>query len=120
MADVTVKRFSELESYNNEGRFLRASRGLGVSAWGMNILELPPNWPDYPEHDEASDGQEEVYMVLKGSAKLEAGGQAWTLEPGMMARVGPTEKRKLTPGASGATVLALGGTPGKPYTAPNW
>ena len=39
MADVTVKRFEELESY--AGQFLYAGKGLGVTAWGMNVLRLP-------------------------------------------------------------------------------
>jgi hypothetical protein len=32
-----------------------------------------------------------------------------------MARVGPAVKRKIVPGAAGATVLALGGVPGRPF-----
>jgi uncharacterized cupin superfamily protein len=113
MADVTVKRFDELESYH--GQFLYAGRGVGVTAWGMNVLRLPPNWADYPDHDHAKDGQEEVYVVLQGSATLQAGGETWRLELGTLVRVGAGQKRKITPGASGVTILALGGTPGKAY-----
>jgi len=65
MADVTIKRFDDLESYNGEGRFRYAGRSLGVSAWGMNILMLPAQWSDYPDHDHTKDGQEEVYLVLR-------------------------------------------------------
>jgi len=117
MADVVVKRFDELDSY--QGQFLYAGRGLGVTAWGMNIIKMPPNWKDYPNHDHLKDGQEEVYVVLQGSAKLEAGGQSWTLEPGLLARVAPGQQRKITPGDDGAVVLALGGTPGKVYQPPS-
>lgn len=113
MSDVTVKRIDELEGY--EGRFLYAGRGLGVTAWGMNVLRLPAGWSQYPEHDHEKDGQEEVYVVLEGSARLEAGGESWTLEPGTLARVGPGQKRKIVPGDRGLTMLALGGTPGKAY-----
>lgn len=45
MADVTVKRFDELESHG--GRKLYAGKGLGVTAFAMNVLRLPPNWADY-------------------------------------------------------------------------
>jgi mannose-6-phosphate isomerase-like protein (cupin superfamily) len=113
MADVMIKRFDDLESYG--GQFLYAGRGLSVTAWGMNILRLPANWADYPHHDHLKDGQEEVYVVLKGSATLEADGQSWKLEPGTLARVGPGQKRKITPGSKGVEILALGGTPGKAY-----
>ena len=117
MTDVTVKRFEELESYH--GRFLYAGRGLGVTAWGMNVLKLPPEWTGYPEHDHAKDGQEEVYVVLEGGAELQAGGKSWSLEPGMLARLGPGEVRKIVSGGSGVTLLALGSTPGKAYEPPS-
>ncbi len=111
MADVTLKRLEELDSH--QGRFLYAGKGLGVTAWGMNVLRLPANWDAYPDHDHLKDGQEEVYVVLQGSARLQAGGEAFELVPGTLARVGPAQKRKLVPGPSGVTLLALGGTPGK-------
>ena len=115
MADVTIKRFDELDSYKGEGRFSYAGKTLGVTAWGMNLLRLPGGWADYPDHDHAKDGQEEVYLVLEGSAKLNAGSESFDLEPGMFALVGANQKRKLVPGPKGVTMLALGGTPGKAY-----
>jgi mannose-6-phosphate isomerase-like protein (cupin superfamily) len=115
MADVTIKRFDDLESYKGEGRFRYAAKSLGVTSWGMNLLQLPAQWADYPEHDHAKDGQEEVYLVLEGSAQLQAGSESFPLEPGMFARVGAGQKRKIVPGPKGVTLLALGGTPGKAY-----
>jgi mannose-6-phosphate isomerase-like protein (cupin superfamily) len=115
MADVTVKRFDELESYKNEGHFNYAARTLGVTAWGMNLLKLPPAWPDYPDHDHAKDGQEEVYVIIEGDATLHAGGETWKVLPGTFVRVGPQQKRKFVPGPKGVTIVALGGTPGKAY-----
>jgi len=113
MPDVTIKGIDELGGH--EGLFLHAGRDLGVTSWGMNVLKLPPNWPDYPDHDHKKDGQEEVYVVLKGSVKLEAEEASWDLAPGMLARVGPEQKRKVTPGDEGVTLLVLGGTPGKAF-----
>lgn len=118
MTDVTVKRFDELDSYH--GQFLYAGKGLGVTAWGMNVLKLPPNWEGYPNHDHEKDGQEEVYIVLEGSAVLSADDTAWELLPGMLTRVGARQKRKIVPGSAGVTLLALGGTPGKAYEPPSW
>jgi mannose-6-phosphate isomerase-like protein (cupin superfamily) len=113
MPDVTVKHLDELDSH--AGQFLYAARGLGVTAWGMNVERLPPGWPDFPDHDHAEEGQEEVYVVLEGSATLYADGESWRLEPGILVRVGPEQKRKIVPGDDGVTLLALGGTPGKAY-----
>ena len=46
MADVTVKRLDELESYEGTGRFIYAGRGLGVKSWGMNAGKFPAGWSD--------------------------------------------------------------------------
>ena len=77
MADVTVKKFEELDYYKGQGipprQFSYAGKSLGVSSWGMNLLNLPANWDGYPDHDHVSDGQEEVYVVLKGDATLDRG-----------------------------------------------
>jgi quercetin dioxygenase-like cupin family protein len=120
MTDVTAKRVDEMEAYEGPHaipgiRFVHAAKSLGVTAWGMNVLELGPRCTRYPEHDHLKDGQEEVYTVLRGRATLEAGGTSWALEPGVLVRVGPGQRRRLVTGDEGATVLALGGTPGKAY-----
>lgn len=120
MIDVTVKRVEELEFYQGERalpgiRFRYAARGLGVSAWGMNVLEMEPHCTRHPDHDHVKDGQEEVYLVLRGSATLQAADAEWAMEPGVLVRVGPGQKRKIIAGAEGALVLAIGGTPGKAY-----
>jgi mannose-6-phosphate isomerase-like protein (cupin superfamily) len=110
---VTVKTLDELESYADQ--FLYAARGLGVTAWGMNVLRLPPAWADFPHHDHEETGQEEVYVVLEGNATLYADDESWPLERGVLARVGPAQKRRIVPGADGVTILAIGGTPGRAY-----
>ena len=115
MADVTVKKIEELDSYQGEGRFNYAAKSLGITAWGMNLIRMPPNWQDYPDHDETKSGQEEAYVILEGSGKLVADSQAWDLKPGILARVGSGQKRKFLPGDKGLVVLALGGVPGQAF-----
>jgi uncharacterized cupin superfamily protein len=96
-------------------RFRAARQALGISAWGMNVLELDPGCDGYPEHDHRHDGQEELYVVLEGSLVLVAEGTERTLVRGDLARVPPDVRRKLVTRSEGATVLALGGTPGQAY-----
>jgi mannose-6-phosphate isomerase-like protein (cupin superfamily) len=115
MADVTVKRTEDFEP-TFRGGMLKARAGLGVTSFGMQILRFPANVDRYPEHDHTSDGQEEVYSVLEGEATLSAGGEEYRLAPGVFARVGPSEKRKLATGESPATILVLGGVPGEVFT----
>jgi hypothetical protein len=115
MSDVTVVAIDDMDSIH-EGLMRRARAELGVTAWGMQVLTLPPNWDGYPLHNhsaEASDpNQEEVYVPLEGSATLLVDGEEYELRPGVMARLGPDQLRRLVPGDDGLRVLALGGTPG--------
>jgi mannose-6-phosphate isomerase-like protein (cupin superfamily) len=103
------------------GAFVRARASLGASAFGMQVIQLPPDSGDMaPEHDHLHDGQEEIYVLLAGSCALDVAGQRIDLGDGMMVRVGPGERRRLRSGADGANVLAIGGRPGHPYEpAPN-
>ena len=120
MTDVQVRRIEDIDFYQGPNavpgiRFRPAARALGVTAWGMNVLELEPGCTGYPEHDHARDGQEEVYVVLRGSATLVAGDSRIDLAPGTLVRVGPGQRRKLLPGSDGVALLAIGATPGKAY-----
>lgn len=121
MQNITVKTIEEIPAYDGPGaiagiRFRTAGRALGVTAWGMNVVELDPDCTDYPEHDHAGDGQEEVYVVLRGSIVLEVGGEERELSGGSLVRVPPEVTRKFVTRGQGATLLALGNTPGKAYT----
>lgn len=114
MADVTVKTIDEFDgAFGGAMKLVR--HGLGVQSFGLQVMDLPPNADQYPEHDHAHDAQEEVYIVVEGAATLQVGGEEHELRPGTYARVGPAEKRKLVTGAEAARVIALGGTPGKVY-----
>ena len=117
MSDVTVKRVEDFDSPNGGG-FCRARAGLGVTAFGMQVEQFPPNFEHFPEHDHSGDGQEEVYTVLSGSATLHVGGKEFQLEPGVFARVAPQAKRRITTGDQPAQLLAIGGVPGAAYVAP--
>ena len=72
MADVTVKRLEDFEAIFGGG-FRRVRAGLGVSSFGIAVMDLPPNFDRYPEHDHSHDGQEEVYTALAGRATLIGG-----------------------------------------------
>ena len=122
MVDVTVATIDEMEPVY-DGLMRRTRATLGVTAWGMQVLTLPPSWDGYPnhKHDEyAQDpNQEEVYVPLAGSGVLEADGGTFELRPGMMARVGPQQLRRIVPGPDGIRFLALGGVPGS-FAAGAW
>ena len=72
VVDVTVMAVDEMEPMYG-GMMRRARASLGVTAFGMQIFALPPNWDGYPEHDHGASkqeaGQEEVYVPLEGDRK---------------------------------------------------
>jgi quercetin dioxygenase-like cupin family protein len=120
MDPITVKNIEQIEPYSGQNairgiRFRPARQALGVSSWGMNVIELDPHTSGYPEHDHESEGHEEVYLVLRGSIVLQSDGTERVLSQGDFVRVAPEAKRKFVTREEGAALLALGGTPGKPY-----
>jgi quercetin dioxygenase-like cupin family protein len=90
-------------------RFVR--RRLGASAFGLNQFELPPGAAGL-EHDEAETGQEEVYVVLRGSGELRVDGEEVELRPGRYVRVDPGRVRQPVAGPEGLAWVAVGGVPG--------
>jgi hypothetical protein len=117
MADYAVKRIDEMEAVY-AGAFKRARAELGIHSFGMQVLDMPANTDQYPEHDHAGDGQEEVYVALRGSGEVEIEGTRYPLDLETMVRVSAGTKRKIWPGEEGLRVLAIGGCPDKAYEPP--
>jgi len=117
MADYTAKRIDEMEA-GFGGGFVKARAELGVSAFGMQVIQLPPNFKDYPEHDHAESGQEEAFLAIGGSGWMDIEGERVELDGATFVRVGPETKRKIYSGADGLRVLAIGGAPGHAYKPP--
>lgn len=97
------------------GSYVRARGELGVTAFGLGVLRLPPNFDRAPTHNHSFDGQEEVYMPIAGSGAIVCGGEAQPLDTNTAIRVGPSVSRTFTSGPDGVTMLVAGGTPGKAY-----
>lgn len=117
MSDHTVKRLDEMDSRYG-GAFKLARAALGVTSFGMAVVDLPPGFDQYPEHDHRGDGQEEVFLALRGSGELEVDGERVPLDPETFVRVGPTARRRPFAGPDGMRLLILGAVPGAPYVAP--
>jgi hypothetical protein len=94
--------------------------GLGITAFGANVMDLPA---DYTTrfHDESGSGQEELYVALRGSGWVVIGeDELVELSPEHVAVVRPETPRALRGGPDGCRVLIIGGTPGRPYQVQEW
>ena len=127
-SEVTHMGIDELKAVEGflEGfTFRRAGAQMGVTPFGMSIIDMPAETTAYPEHDHSSEGagnppahqlgQEEVYIALRGSADVQVDGHPYKLDADHIIRVGPTARRKILPGPDGVRLLAIGGFPGRAY-----
>jgi mannose-6-phosphate isomerase-like protein (cupin superfamily) len=114
MSDYTAKRISDMEA-GFGGGFVKARAELGVTAFGMQVIQLPPDYADYPEHDHTESAQEEVFIALSGSGWIEIDGERVDLDNETIVRVGAEARRKVFAGPQGLRMLALGGCPGAAY-----
>ena len=114
MADFThVNRDDpSVEVFRDSFRKLRLA--LGTTAFGINEVSMPPGFAG-PEHDEASTGHEEVYVVLAGTGTATVDGEEVSLVPGDYLRVGAAASRQLAAGDDGMTFIAIGAQPKPAY-----
>ena len=117
MGNYSVKRIDEMEAIYR-GAFKKARAELGVTSFGVQVIDMPPNAEQYPEHDHAEDGQEEVYLPLRGGGEIEIEGERLRLDPERIVRVAPGTRRRIRTGDEPMRLLALGGVPGKAYEPP--
>ena len=93
--------------------------GLDITAFGANIMDLPPNYSTSP-HDESESGQEELYVALRGSGSVDVDSAHLPLDADHLVRVGARAGRVLSSGPAGLRVLCIGGVPGAAYEPPDW
>jgi uncharacterized cupin superfamily protein len=102
-----------------DGFFKLVRTGLGIRAFGVQIMDLPPDHVT-TSHDESDTGQEELYIALRGSGAIVAGDARLALDPEHLVRVDAGVDRVLTSGPDGLRVMCVGGVPGAPYSPPEW
>lgn len=93
---------------------------LGITAFGANAWTAA-NEGDrlLPEHQE-DEGNEELYVVVRGRARFEIDGEAVDAPQGMLVFVRPESNRTAFAEEAGTTVLAVGSTVGRPYEVGGW
>ena len=123
MSSYAVKNIDEMEAVFR-GAFKRARAELGVESFGMQVIDMPPNYENYPEHDHTHDNQEEVFLVMRGGGEIEIEGERFPLDDNHVARVGPAvETQGLAGRRTGSAWSSSAASPARstrPPTSPSW
>lgn len=117
MNDKPAWRVAHLDGIERRGHDVPVREHLGIRAFGVNAFIPGEDGTLIGEHDEAGSGQEELYIVLHGTATFEIDGETIAATPGTFVFVGPGSRRKAT---GTGTVLAVGATPGEAYQGVDW
>jgi mannose-6-phosphate isomerase-like protein (cupin superfamily) len=121
-----VARLDEMEPQRgaDDSRWFRLRRDLDVGAFGVNAYGADSGQRVIEEHDElgtAAGKHEELYVVVRGSARFELDGEEHTVPAGSCVFISETKVRR---GAfaeeDGTVVLVVGGTPGEAYAVSAW
>ena len=93
-----------------EGVFRKLRRDLGITAFGVNALVLPPGTEWFNHFHEEQD---ELYFVHRGRAGFDVDGEVFELEPGGACYVESTTPRRFwNAGDEELVLLAIGGKDG--------
>jgi mannose-6-phosphate isomerase-like protein (cupin superfamily) len=114
MGDVTAGdgwAVGHLDALGDGPGFRKIRRALGITAFGMNAIVLPPGIETGRHYH---DTQQEVYFVHSGRVEMEFGdGATQVLGPGGLARVDPATVRKVrNVGGGDAVYVVVGGRDG--------
>jgi mannose-6-phosphate isomerase-like protein (cupin superfamily) len=99
--------YSVIDVKDFEGRRTPVAQALGAVAIRANQFDSQPNEAGH-EHDELRSGQEELYVVHRGTGDLLIDGETVGLEPGRYVLVGPSARRQVVAGREGLSYLVIG------------
>jgi quercetin dioxygenase-like cupin family protein len=128
MAAYTVQRLTEVE--NQGPRFgldekdweIRMARvPLNCESCGISYQRFSPGWRTPFGHKHKR--QEEIYVLVNGSARMKLDDEVVELEPWTAVRVAPETMRAVEGGPDGAEFVVVGAPntgPGDADTTPGW
>lgn len=97
-----------------------ARRSLGITSFGMNLVELEPG-EQIPEHDETARDHEEVFIAVEGNPAIVIDGTRLPLPAGTFARLDPEPRRYVVNDGEGrARVLIVSAPRTSGYEPPEW
>ncbi|HEV7918632.1 MAG TPA: cupin domain-containing protein [Solirubrobacterales bacterium] len=80
------------KDFETNGKWQLARKSLGIGAFGMNVVTIPPG-ESIPEHNEEARDHEEVFIVLRGNPTMVIDGEKKQISEGTFVRVDPKPQR---------------------------
>ena len=101
--------FGSVDELGSGYGFRKVRRPLGVEAFGVNVIVMPPGYPGFRHSHEEQD---DLSFVHSGTAKVEVEGEERLLGPGGMVHVTSTTERCVSNGGDEDLVLLVVGGKG--------
>ena len=122
MSGYKVAGLDEIEGvdYRQQTLMRPVRHHLGITAFGTNAWTAEKVGDRlFPEHEE-DEGNEELYVVVRGRARFELGEEKVDAPAGTLVFVSPETTRTAFAEEAGTAVLAVGATRGKAYEPSGW
>ena len=122
MASWTVDHIEDIRELEPVGECpMRPIRHhFGIAAFGVNAWTAKEAGDRLINEHEEDSGNEELYIVTRGRAIFELDGERRKVPAGTFVFVPSNVKRTAFAEEAGTTVIAVGGTKGKPYAPLGW
>jgi hypothetical protein len=119
---MNIVHIDELERYPDMSGapvLMPLRRRLGIRAFGANCWTADVGMPVIERHSEP-DGDEELYVVLRGRARFLVGDETVDAGPGTLVHVRPDNVREAVAAEPETIVLAVGAKPGEAFAPKSW
>jgi mannose-6-phosphate isomerase-like protein (cupin superfamily) len=103
--------FGSIDELGEGYGFRKVRRALGVSAFGVNAIVMPPGYDGFLHYH---DRQDELYFVHSGRARVEVDDEVRELGPGGLLHVEATTPRRVSNASADEdlVLLVVGGKDG--------
>ena len=98
--------FASIDELGEGYCFRKVRRELGVTAFGANVIVMPPRYEGFLHYH---DTQDELYFVHAGTARVEVDGEERLLGPGGLFHAESTTPRRVSNGGDDDLVLLVVG-----------
>lgn len=93
---------------------------FGIAAFGVNAVTKDAGNVLIPEHEHGESGEQELYIIQRGSATATLDGEQVEVPAGSAVAVEGPVRRKFEATASPTTLIVVGAVPGKAYEVGEW